>query len=236
VQLPFTIDQFFEVFRRYNLAVWPAQWALATLAIVAAALALREWRSAGRWVSAILALLWFWMAVAYHLTFFASINRAAIAFAAAFAVQGALFTWVAFRAPALTYRPRSSVAAIIGTVFIIYALVAYPVLGYTLGHRFPESPTFGAPCPTTIFTLGLLVWASGSLPKRLLIVPFARCVVGTSAAVNLGMIEDFGLLAAAIATTVTTMFVRRDRGGMPRVRTHRAPGIESSRHGRPYDA
>jgi hypothetical protein len=31
------------------------------------------------------------------------------------------------------------------------------------------------------------------------------------------MIEDFGLLAAAVATTVTTMFVRRERGGMPRV-------------------
>ena len=26
MRLPFTIDQFLDVFRRYNLAVWPAQW------------------------------------------------------------------------------------------------------------------------------------------------------------------------------------------------------------------
>jgi hypothetical protein len=95
MQLPFTIDQFFDVFRRYNLTVWPAQWVLVTLGVVAAALAVGGWRNAGRWVSAILALLWLWMAAAYHLAFFASVNRAAIAFAAAFALQGVLFAWVA---------------------------------------------------------------------------------------------------------------------------------------------
>ena len=28
MRLPFTIDQFLDVFRRYNLAVWQAQWVL----------------------------------------------------------------------------------------------------------------------------------------------------------------------------------------------------------------
>ena len=32
---------------------------------------------------------------------------------------------------------------------------------------------------------------------------------------DMGMIEDFGLLAAAVATTVTTI-VRREHGGAPR--------------------
>ena len=28
MQLPFTVDQFLEVFHRYNLAVWPVHWIL----------------------------------------------------------------------------------------------------------------------------------------------------------------------------------------------------------------
>ena len=173
MRLPFTIDQFLDVFQRYNTAVWPAQWILGALGLVAVALALTGRRSASRWVSMILALLWLWMAGAYHLAFFTSINRAAIAFAVTFALQGVLFAWVALRTPAVTYRPRSSVTTIIGAVLILYALVAYPTLGYAFGHRYPAAPTFGVPCPTTIFTLGLLVWASSSLPRRLLIVPLA---------------------------------------------------------------
>jgi len=120
----------------------------------------------------------------------------------AFAVQGALFAWVAFRTPVVTYQPRSSVAGIIGAVVIVYAIVVYPTLGYALGHRYPAAPTFGVPCPTTIFTLGLFVWAGSTLPRRLLVVPLAWSVVATSAAVGLGMMEDFGVSAAAIATAL----------------------------------
>jgi hypothetical protein len=218
MQLPFTLDQFLDAFRLYNLAVWPAQWVLIAAGLGAIVLALTG-RRTGRWVSVILAVLWFWMAAVYHLAVFTSINPAALAFAAAFAVQGALFAWVAFRAPAVTYRPRSSVAAVIGAVLIVYAIIAYPVLGYALGHRYPEAPTFGVPCPTTIFTLGLVVWAGRSLPGRLLIVPLAWSVVGTSAAITLGMTEDFGLLAAAVAVLVARR-VGRSGDESPRVGLH----------------
>jgi hypothetical protein len=197
------------VFRRYNLAVWPAQWVLVVAGLTAVVLALRERGSASRWVSVILAVMWFWMAAAYHLSFFTRINPAAIAFAAAFAVQGALFAWVAFRTPIVTYWPRSSVARIIGAALIVYAIVVYPLLGYALGHRYPATPTFGVPCPTTIFTLGLVVWAGRTLPGRLLVVPVAWSVVATSAAVSLGMMEDFGLSAAAIATALMVGVRRR---------------------------
>ena len=177
MRLPFTIDQFLDVFRRYNLAVSPAQWVLVTLAVVAVVLAARDRLTTKRWVSAILALLWFWMAAAYHVAFFASVNRAAVAFAGAFAIQGGLFTWLAFRATPPSYRSRSSGATAIGALFIVYALLVYPALGYLLGHRYPAAPTFGVPCPTTIFTLGLLVWSGTSMPRRLLVIPLAWWVL-----------------------------------------------------------
>ena len=49
------------------------------------------------------------------------------------------------------------------------------------------------------------------MPRRLLIIPLAWAVVGTSAAVNLRMLEDFGLLAAGLATLASFVVVRRGR-------------------------
>ncbi len=200
MRLPFTADQFFDVFRRYNEAIWPAQWGLVALAIVAVALALRDESRASRWVSVLLAVLWFWMALVYHLAFFAAMNRIGVVFGIAFAVQGALFSWLAVRPHPTSFRARSPVARLVGAALIVYAIIIYPALGYHWGHRYPANPTFGVPCPTTIFTLGLMMWASGSIPRRLAIVPLAWAVVGTSAALSLAVLEDFGLLAAAVLT------------------------------------
>jgi uncharacterized protein DUF6064 len=200
MRLPFTIDQFLDVFRQYNEAVWPVQWGLAAVGVIAVVFALRDEPRTSRLVSVLLAVLWFWMAIAYHLAFFADLSRVGIVFGLAFGLQGALLSWLAVRKQVTSYRPRSVAAMSIGTLLIVYALMVYPVLGTLWGHRYPASPTFGVPCPTTIFTLGLIVWAGSSIPGRLVIVPLAWAVVGTSAAANLGMTEDFGLLGAAILT------------------------------------
>lgn len=218
MSLPFTVDQFLDVFRRYNLAVWPAQEVLVTLGVVAVALAAYGRGASSRWVSAILALLWLWMAAVYHLAFFSAINRAALLFAAAFALQGALFAWMAIRDPSISYRPQSILTATLGIVILTYALLVYPTLGDAFGHRYPAAPTFGVPCPTTIFTLGLAVWAGRSLPRRALIVPLAWSLVAVSAATNLGMIEDFGLPVAAIAVLILVPLRRQPA---PNVATER---------------
>ena len=85
-----------------------------------------------------------------------------------------------------------------GGMFLIYALVIYPALGYWLGHRYPAAPTFGLPCPTTIFTFGMLLWTNRRVPLYLLPIPFAWSLIGISAAMSLGMTEDYGLLVAGL--------------------------------------
>lgn len=207
--LPFTLDQFLDVFRRYNLAVWPAQWILITIGVAAIALAIDGRRVSSRWVSAILAVLWLWMAAVYHLAVFSTINRAALVFAVAFAVQSAFFAWMAIRGPTISYRPQSTVSMTLGAMLLAYALLFYPAIGYAFGHVYPLAPTFGVPCPTTIFTLGLIVWGCNSLPRRILVVPLAWALVATSAAVNLSMVEDFGLPVAAIAVIIWVPLRRR---------------------------
>jgi hypothetical protein len=86
---------------------------------------------------------------------------------------------------------------------VLYAAVIYELLGYVSGHGLMNGPLFGiAPCPTTIFTIGLLLMASGRLTLWLSIIPIAWALIGTSAALFLGVPEDLGLAAAAIASLV----------------------------------
>ncbi len=58
MQLPFTVEQFYGVFREYNTTLWPAQVFLVALALAAIALVVVPCRWSGVGVSAILAFLW----------------------------------------------------------------------------------------------------------------------------------------------------------------------------------
>ena len=80
----------------------------------------------------------------------------------------------------------------------MYALIVYPALGYWLEHRYPAAPTFGLPCPTTIFTFGILLWTNRRVPFYVLAIPLAWSVMGFWAAISLGITQDLGLLAAGL--------------------------------------
>jgi hypothetical protein len=88
-------------------------------------------------------------------------------------------------------------------------LLIYPVLGYFLGHVYPHSPTFGLPCPTTIFTFGLLLWADNKVPKYLLVIPLLWSLIGFLAAFQLGVLEDVMLLITGLVAT--TLIWYRDK-------------------------
>lgn len=206
---PFTAGEFFGVFAAYNQAVWPAQPLLVLAALATVWLASRGDGTSGRAVSAILGLLWLWMGAVYHLAFFSRINPAAIGFGALFLFQGGLLLWDGIVRGRLTFGVGRDAPAVAGGLFALYALLLYPVLGHLLGHTWPANPTFGAPCPTTIFTFAILLWAAGPVPGRLLVVPFLWSLVGLSAAVSFGVLEDLGLLVAGVVGT--GLIVRRNR-------------------------
>lgn len=198
MRLPFTVDQFFEVFRQYNEAVWPLQLLFNVLAIVTLALAVTNHRRNSAGVPAILAVLWLWMGVVYQLTYFAKINPAAYAFGAVFIGQALVFGWLATRPGDQTFAPRADAAGLAGWILILYALIAYPIIGLRLGHTFPSSPTFGLPCPTTLFTIGVLLWARPAVPWGVIVVPALWAIVGSVAALQLGVWQDLGLVVAVV--------------------------------------
>jgi hypothetical protein len=164
--IPFTVNQFLNVFEQYNVAVWPAQLFLYTIGMFLISLVLSRKSDFSRIVSLVLSLFWIWMGIVYHLWFFSTINKAAIVFAAFFVLQGILFFIAEVLKQQLTFSFTSNLYGIVGSVVLVYALVVYPLLGYWLGHRYPATATFGLPCPTTIFTFGMLLWTtpSSSLP------------------------------------------------------------------------
>jgi len=209
--LPFTADQFFAVFSSYNHAVWPWQFVLALMAAVVAVGAWRRPAQAKRTVPLFLAVLWIWSGLAYHLEHFTRINPAAFVFAGLFVLQGMLWMWAAVYGR-LHFGSPGGAAWTIGAVAIAYALVIYPVLGTLLGHGYPAAPTFGAPCPSTIFTFGILLWARPWVPMRLVVIPFLWSVLAVPAALGWGVLEDAGMpLIAVVAVVLLSLRNRSER-------------------------
>lgn len=200
--MPFSVDQFFDVFAQYNVGVWPAQWVLNALAILVVVLLVQGRPSHGHWISAALAVLWGWVAVAYHFAYFTRINSAAWAFGAVSLLGCLWFVWVGVVQRRLHFALDRGVQAWAAGMLITFALVIYPWVGYVSGHRYPAAPTFGLPCPTTIFTIGVLLLARPPLVRSVFIVPLLWTLVGSSAAFTLGVYQDLGLLVACAAALV----------------------------------
>jgi hypothetical protein len=79
MKIPFTTEQFMDVFRAYNQTVYPAQVVLFIIALLIASLAIVPKGQSDRIISYGLAFLWIWMGLVYHLLFFSRINPAAYA-------------------------------------------------------------------------------------------------------------------------------------------------------------
>ncbi len=58
MNIPFTVEQFFDVFRTYNIAIWPFQIVAYFLGVTALALSIHQNKLSGQVISGILALLW----------------------------------------------------------------------------------------------------------------------------------------------------------------------------------
>jgi len=215
MSLPFDAAQFFGVFVRYNDVVWPAQLLLVVLAGAASVLAVRPRVWSDRAIGGVLALLWLWMGVVYHLGFFSAINPAARLFGGLFIFEGLALGTLATIRGKLRFRFRPGVRGTTGALLIGFGLLGYPLLAYAVGHRYPATATFGLPCPTTIFTLGMLLWLEPGAPGWILAVPLAWSAVGASAATQLGVREDLSLVVAGAVSAVVTI-VSRQRSANPR--------------------
>jgi hypothetical protein len=212
MRLPFTHDQFLDLFATYNRALWPALlglWIVTGLALVR--LFLTPSRSS-RLASAVLVLHWIWSAAVYLFGYFRRINPAASIFAVGFLLEAGLLLWRGVLTRRVQFTAATGGWRVAAILLILYAML-YPVIGIAFGLNVPRLPSFGVPCPTTILTIGLLLLAPRSEARRLGVIPLLWAAIGGSAAFLLGIRAD---LALPVAGAVLLAYgVTRSRTAAP---------------------
>lgn len=211
--LPFTREQFFAVFLEYNNAVWPASilaYGLGLIALIAVLWPKSFW---SRVTASIVAMMWAWTGVAYHGIFFSTINGAAYLFGAIFVAQAFLFIYFGALNDRLQFSETQGLRAVMGWAFVGYAMIAYPLIGIAAGHAYDTLPQFGiTPCPVTLFTFGILLFAKPPLPWVLLVIPVIWSLIGGTAAILLAVPQDWLLLASGVITAVLLVFSKSNPG------------------------
>lgn len=197
MNLPFNTAQFLDVFRNYNNSVFPIQIFFNILAVLLIIFAIKKFNYSDKIIISGLSFLWIWMGAVYHIIFFSTINKMAFLFGPLFILQGILFAVYGFKTK-MSFKFNRGITAYISILLLLYALIIYPWLGYYSGHVYPASPTFGLPCPTTIFTFGMLLLLENKYPFKIFIIPLLWSVIGFTAAIYLSIYEDIGLLAAGV--------------------------------------
>lgn len=223
MDLPFNTAEFLDIFKAYNETFFPLQIVFYVLAFVCVYMVLTKSKYTNVTVGNALAFFWFWMGLIYHLLYFSPINKAAFFFSILFVIQGIFFlVWFVLKND-LSLGFRNEFRNYIGIVFLSYSLIAYPILGHQLGHIYPNAPTFGLPCPTTIFTFGILLFSNNKIPLFLLIIPLLWSFIGFTAVIQLSMYEDIGLLIAGLVSVILILFNNKKFA-----RTHKIKPITES--------
>ena len=201
--LPFTQEEFFQVFRQYNSAFWPAAWVAYGAAALSLYLVMSRNRFAGPVMAATLAVMWTWTGIAYHYLHFSRINGAALLFAALFLMGSAVFAFVGLWKNDFRFDGPWTMRNAAGWLLMAYAAIAYPLLGLAAGHSWAELPLFGiTPCPVTLFTFGAILLLRPPMSRLLLVMPLIWSLIGGTAAFLLQVPQDWPLLFAGVATVL----------------------------------
>lgn len=208
MNISLTIDQMLSVFEAYNTATWPVQVIICLLGITAVFLTTRTLKNSSKIISAILSFTWLWTGIVFCILYWAPVFAPSYGYAALYIIQGVIFFAYIFNTK-LSFRFEANIYSIIGTIFIAYSMVGYLLVGYFLDHIYPQSVSIIlAPCPTVVFTFGLLLMTDKKVPKYILIIPLFWSLCGIIP-VLMGISEDIGLIIAGVAGTI--LILVRDR-------------------------
>ena len=190
----------FQAFSRYNEAIWPIQIAAYALAFVAIFFAVKRIKYSDNIILFILSFYWLWAGIVCLFGFLAPDFPIFYMLGVMAVFQGILFLYFGFKSEnkLLSFSFKADIYGMTGAIYIIYALIIYPIIGYLTGHPLHNYPVFGvAPCPVCIFTLGLLIIARRRFPLILLIVPLIESLLGIIPTL-LGLYADIGLIIAGL--------------------------------------
>ena len=208
MNLSLDLDQTMSVFGAYNPAIWPMQVFAYLAGLVALYSATKQTRFSNNIACGILTFFWMWTGAVFCVFFWAPTYPAAYAFGILFIAQSFVFLLNASK-PTLSFKSQRNSFTLIGWLFIAYAMVGYPLAGHLLGHIYPRSLPFGlVPCPTAVFTLGLLMLTDKNVPRYVLVIPAIWSICAIVPVVS-GIYEDAGLILAGLVCI--PLLLRRNR-------------------------
>lgn len=208
MNITITLEQLLDTFDKYNLDIWPMQIIAYVLGIIAVFLAIKRTKYSDRIIIGIVAFMWLWAGIGFNLVYSGPAYKPAYVLGALTVMQAVLFLVGIFK-PVISFGFRLNIFSVTGLLFVAYAMIGYPVIGYIIGHVYPQSVPFGlAPCPVTVFTFGLLLMTDKKVPVLYLIVPLLWAIGGIMP-VSLGITEDIGLIIAGVLGIA--MLIYRDR-------------------------
>jgi hypothetical protein len=125
--MPFSPEEFFDVFARYNTAILPLQLVACAAGLMTVGALWRGTRGAAAVIALTLAAMWAVNAIGYHWLHFAWINPAARLFGAVFVVQAALLAAAPWLWPDPRFTVRRGLRSALGLALIPFAAVVYPL-------------------------------------------------------------------------------------------------------------
>lgn len=175
------VEEFFDLFGSYNEMYLIVIILTFVFAIVALLMVFRKSTYSNRIISLTLAFLWLWIGIVFGILVFgpfptvmAGIEMPGIwyLFGSIFALHGFILLYFGVIKDTVSYTWKPSYRHYIGLFIILFGLVIYPFVGVLTGRVFPEYPLFGiAPCPVTLFTIGLLLWSDVKPALPLVVIP-----------------------------------------------------------------
>jgi hypothetical protein len=209
MSLPFTFDEFLDMLARFNTDWWPVHLIMYALAVAAIYFAVRKTRWSAKVVTGILVFFWIWVGTGFNLFYFSRLYPMAYLFVVLFILEGIILASAGLFRDRITFVVKADLFGLIGALLIIYALIGYPLIAHFTGRGYPHLLLTGMmPCPTAIFTLGLLLWTEKPIPKIVPVIPVIYALTGF-VPVKLGVVEDIGLIAAGIVTGILLIYRER---------------------------
>ena len=202
--LLFSPRTYYRLYELHNRAWWPAHLAFLGAGVSILVLLRRGTQWSATASIALLSACWVFVAWAFHLERYATINWAAQYFAAAFLIQALLMVGygIGRRRPVLAWQSTNGRVALALTAF---ALVGQPLVGLLARRMWTQLEVFGlAPDPTVIATLGVLAMTTPRAPRYLLVIPAAWCVISSATLSAMGqpdalVVSGLGLIGVAAA-------------------------------------
>jgi hypothetical protein len=167
-------EQFWTQVRVYNETMWPIVMALTIAAIF---LTYRLFRRPGAktdaWLKAFLGFAFAWNGIVFFLIYVRNPISTFIG-APLFIIVAVVFA-LDIVTKRTHFRPPGTVWKRALTLFWIGLVFLYPLIGWPLGHEYPQTllPLF--PCPLTVFAIALIAAAAPDVDKKtfILLLPWA---------------------------------------------------------------